>query len=113
MLKKSQGHSPFFLSDHSRHMETGRSLKSLRSLGSLGSLNQFFSDSGDPSEPNDYMETGLKVRTVGKNEGGLAHQMLLVQLSSEKNSASSSIPAVNLSVILKEIERATLICDYF
>ena len=110
MLKKSQGHSPFFLSDHSGHMETGRSL---RSLGSPGSLNQFFSDSGDPSEPNDYMETGLKKRTVGKNEGGLAHQMLLVQLSSEKNSASSSIPAVNLSVILKEIERATLICDYF
>ena len=40
--------------------------------------------------------------------------MLLVQLSNEKkNPASSSIPAVNLSVILKEIERTTLIYDYF
>ena len=39
-----------------------------------------------------------------ENEGGVAHQMLLLQLS---------IPAVNFSVILKEIERTTLICDYF
>ena len=73
-----------------------------------GSLNQFFSDSGDPS---DYVEPGLKNRW--ENEGGLAHQMLPVQLSSEKNPASSSIPAVNFSVNLKEIERTTLICDYF
>ena len=29
-----------------------------------------------------------------KNEGGLAHQMLLVQLSSEKNPASSYISTV-------------------
>ena len=57
------------------------------------------------------MEPGLK--NSGENEGGLAHQMLLVQLSSEKNPASSSIHAVNFSVILKEIERTTLICDYF
>ena len=48
------------------------------------------------------MEPGLK--NSGENESGLAHQMLLVQLS---------IPAVNFSVILKEIERTTLICDYF
>ena len=37
------------LSDHSDHMETGLS------LGSPG----FFSDSGDPSDLSDYMETGL------------------------------------------------------
>ena len=48
------------------------------------------------------MEPGL--RNSGENEGVLAHQMLLVQLS---------ISAVNFSVILKEIEHTTLICDYF
>ena len=56
-------------------------MRSLRSLGSPGSLNQFFSDSGDPS---DFIwRLGLK--NSGENEGGLAHQLLLVQLSSEKN----------------------------
>ena len=57
MLKKVKDIRLFFLSDHGGHMETGRSL---RSLGSPGSLKQFFSDSGDPSEPSDYMKTGLK-----------------------------------------------------
>ena len=61
--------------------------------GSPRSLNQFFSDSGDPS---DYMEPGLKNSV--ENEGGLAHQMLLVQLS---------IPAINFSVILKETTHYT------
>ena len=50
------------------HMESGWSL---RSLGSPGSLNQ----SGDPS--NYIWKPGLK--NSGENEGGLAHQMLLVQ----------------------------------
>ena len=45
------------------------------------------------------------LKNSGENEGRLAHQTLLVQLSSEKNPASSSIPAINFSVILKEIER--------
>ena len=48
------------------------------------------------------MEPGLKNSV--ENEGGLAHQMFIVQLS---------IPTINFSVILKEIERTTLICDYF
>ena len=52
-------------------------------------------------------------RSQQLNGNRLAHQMLVVQLSGEKNPASSSISAVNLSVILKEIERTTLICDYF
>ena len=79
---KRQGHSPSFPNDHSDHMESG---SSLRSLGSPGSLNQFFSDSGDPS--NYIWKPGLK--NSGENEGGLAHQMLLVQLqvSSEKKSS--------------------------
>ena len=37
------------------------------------------------SDPSDYMEPGLK--NSGENEGGLTHQMLLVQLSSEKKSS--------------------------
>ena len=53
--KKVKDIRPFFLSDHSDHMENRLIVEIVR--GSQGSLNQFFSDSGDPS---DYMEPGLK-----------------------------------------------------
>ena len=41
------------------------------------------------------------------------HVNYLVRLSSEKYPASSSIPTANFSIFFKEIERTTLICDYF
>ena len=69
-------------------------------------LNQFFSDSGDSSDPSNYMKPGLK--NNGENEGGLAQQMLLVQLS---------IPAVNFSVIFKKrsnaLHRSVITSSYF
>ena len=63
MLKKSQGHSPFFLSDHSGHIETGRSL---RSLGSPGSLNQFSAILAIPANPTIIWKPGLKNVQWGK-----------------------------------------------
>ena len=52
-------------------------------------------------QPLSEKQYSYKKRSVlknsGKNDGGLAHQMLLVQLSNDP--ASSSIPAVNFYAI--------------
>ena len=81
--KKSQGHSPFFFS-----VITAVIWKPVDRWDPWDRQDRWTNFSAIlaiPANPTIIWKPGLK--NSGVNEGGLAHQMLLVQLSSEKKSS--------------------------